>query len=516
MHTIKQLLVWAITLARHDALFVFAYTPMPRVVVVLLSLCWGRRQYPRRREGERLCDALVALGPSFIKLGQVLSVRPDFVGEAMASDLAALHDRLPAFSVTDELLASYFEQPVATLFASFDYAPIAAASIAQVHRAVTVRGDQVAVKLIRPGIRARFARDEKFLRRIATVLDRRGGRIIRKLHLTEVVDTWRKWTREETNMRLEAAAADLLRRNLAGEEKFRIPKIYWISSSQDALVLEWIDGVKITDTATLQRMGIDSEALLQRAIEVFFLQVFRDGFFHADIHPGNLLVTRDGTIVPVDFGIMGRLSKEMRYYLADMLAGFVERDYDRVARIHLRAGFVPPQTSVDEFALACRAIGEPLFGIDLDKASFAKMLLQIISITPQFHIEVQVQLLLLQKTMIQAEGLGRLIAPNCNVWRLVYPLASAWLRQNRRPDRLVREMMAARLSTLIQGLGEKWGEGVGEGLGEEIEARIGQAMSAVLHTPAPLAPSPRRADRGIQWAVVALLGVMVGFALANL
>ncbi|MCH9735707.1 MAG: 2-polyprenylphenol 6-hydroxylase, partial [Actinomycetia bacterium] len=402
---------WLQTLARHDALFVIKGRALPwwvRLLCAGLAIGWGRQTTPRRREGERLCAALVAMGASFIKLGQVLSVRPDFVGDAMADDLKLLLDRLPDFAVTPALLASYFDKPIAETFADFDWAPVASASIAQVHRATTLDGTPVAVKLLRPGIREQFARDEKVLRFFATKLDQRGNRIVRKLHLLDVVDTWRKWTLEETNLRYEAAAADLLRMNLAGEERFHIPEVYWMLATGDALVLEWIDGVKITDTETLIAWGIDPRQLLQRAIEVFFLQVFRDGFFHADIHPGNLFVTRDGTLVPIDFGIMGRLPVALRYQLAELLVGFVERDYDRVARVYVRAGFVPPGTSEEELAQACRAIGEPLFGVDLDKASFARLLLEVISLTRQFQIELQVQMLLLQKTMIQAEGLGHL------------------------------------------------------------------------------------------------------------
>src|SRR5215469_13369943 len=421
------------TLARHDALF-----PLEAIGLASLALLarpFRRRGAPSQRPGERLAAALHALGPSFIKLGQALSTRADLVGEEIAGDLSALQDRLPPFPGTDAraLIAHELEAPIEALYREFDDTPVAAASIAQVHYAVTSDGAEVAVKVLRPHIARAFAGDLELFRWLAALVER-AQPSLRRLKPLAVVETFAEAVRLEMDLRFEAAAASELRDNLRDDPDFRVPTVDWRRTSHQVLTLERVSGIAIDELEQLVAAGHDPRAILQKAADAFFKQVFRDGFFHADLHPGNLFVAADGAIVAVDFGIMGRIDRKTRFYLADMLMGFLSGDYRGVAQVHFDAGYVPHHHSVDAFTQACRSIGEPILGRPLHEISLARLLAQLFEVTEQFEMETQPQLLLLQKTMLVAEGVGRRLDPTVNMWALARPLIEQWVRENRGPE----------------------------------------------------------------------------------
>jgi ubiquinone biosynthesis protein len=421
----------ALTLARHDALFPLEGISGMAPILTLARLARRRSPVPMR-QGERLAAALQALGPSFIKLGQALSTRADLVGEDIASDLAALRDRLPPFPSAEAraTIAAELEAPVETLFQSFEDTPVAAASIAQVHLAITSEGRPVAVKVLRPGIKAAFARDIDLFLWIADLVERTQP-ALRRLKPTAVVNTFAETVWLEMDLRSEAAAASELRHNLKNDPDFRVPEMDWRRTGRQVMTSERVAGIPIDERERLIAAGHEPRKILEKAANAFFKQVFRDGFFHADLHPGNLFVAEDGAIVAVDFGIMGRLDRRTRFYLADMLLGFLTGDYRRVAEVHFDAGYVPQRQSLEAFAQACRSIGEPILERPLHEISLARLLAQLFEVTERFEMETQPQLLLLQKTMLVAEGVGRRLDPTVNMWTLARPLIEDWMRENR-------------------------------------------------------------------------------------
>ncbi len=430
-----------LTLARYDALFPLEQVAGLAFIVRLMRLI--RRRGAARaqlRPGERLAAALQALGPSFIKLGQGLSLRADLIGDTIASDLALLQDRLPPFpgAQARAVVESELGAPLETFFRLFDETAIAAASIAQVHLAVTSEGEEVAVKVLRPNIAAAFARDIELFDWLARLAERLEPRL-RRLKPRAIVATLAQSVRLEMDLRFEAAAASELRDNFAGDPTFRVPRVEWRRTARQVLTLERVSGIRVDDRAALAAAGHDVREIMRHAASAFFNQVFRDGFFHADLHPGNLFIDASGAIVAVDFGIMGRLDRKTRFYLADMLLAFLTGDYDRVAAVHFEAGYVPPHQSRAWFAQACRAIGEPILERPLHEISLGRLLAQLFQVTEQFEMETQPQLLLLQKTMVVAEGVGRLLEPGVNMWTLARPLIEDWMRANRGPEARVIE-----------------------------------------------------------------------------
>jgi len=394
----------------------------------LLHIGWVLALYRRRPAA-----ALQRLGPTYIKLGQTLSTRPDIVGAAAAADLAQLRDALPAFSTAQakKIIAEGLGAPVTQLFASFQEKPVAAASIAQVHLAVTAEGREVAVKVMRPGVREAFRRDLELLRWLAKWAARRPK--FRRLKPVEVVESFAETVVLELDLRFEAAAAVELRENLKRDEGFHVPEVEWNLTSERALTLERIHGTPIDKVELLRAAGHDLAKLQKILAESFFKQAFRDGFFHADLHPGNLFVQADGRIAVVDFGIMGRLEKSQRIYVAEILRGFLEGDYHRVAAVHLEAGYVPAHHSAEQFAQACRAIGQPILGRPLNEISVGKLLAQLFQVTERFDMETQPQLLLLQKTLVMVEGVGRMLDPSVNMWQMAEPLIEDWAREHLGP-----------------------------------------------------------------------------------
>ena len=426
------------TLARHDALFLVERFSGASVLLSFARLF--RHRNSTLRPGQRLALALQELGPSFIKLGQALSTRADLVGEDVAGDLTQLQDRLPPFPASEarRAIEADLEKPVAELYASFDDVPVAAASIAQVHFARTTEGREVAVKVLRPGIAAAMARDLDLFTWLAHLAER-WQPSMRRLKPVAVVETLAQSVRIEMDLRMEAAAAAELRENFAGDEFFRVPEVDWTRTARHVLTTERVGGIRVDDRAALTAAGFEPRDILSRAASAFFYQVFRDGFFHADMHPGNLFLAGDGAIVAIDFGIMGRLDRKTRFYLADMLTGFLNGEYRRVAEVHFAAGYVPADQSLELFTQALRAIGEPIFGKPLAEISLGRLLAQLFQTTEQFAMETQPQLLLLQKTMVLAEGLGRQLDPAVNMWLLARPLVEDWMRQNRGPEARLRD-----------------------------------------------------------------------------
>ena len=433
------------TLARYDALFLVE--PIAPIVRLLKPL--RRRPPGAARPGERLAAALQALGPSFIKLGQALSLRADLIGEEVATDLAMLQDRLAPFpgSEARAVVASELGRPLDEIFRSFDENALAAASIAQVHFAITAEGEEVAVKVLRPGIAAAFARDLDLFYWLAGLVEWLEPSL-RRLKPRAVVETLAQSVQLEMDLRFEAAGASELRENFAGDPSFRVPRIDWRRTARQVLTLERVSGIRVDDRAALLAAGHEPQAILEKAASAFFNQVFRDGFFHADLHPGNLFIDHDGAIVAVDFGIMGRLDRKTRFFLADMLMAFLSGDYERVAEVHFEAGYVPPHQSRAWFAQACRSIGEPILGQPMHEISLGRLLAQLFRVTEQFEMETQPQLLLLQKTMVVAEGVGRLLDPQVNMWMLSRPLIEEWMRENRGPEARIVDAAADALSVL--------------------------------------------------------------------
>ncbi len=450
--SLRRLIALARVLSRNDALWLA--NPLAarhlgvRLALGCLRLIWRpRRGTKGKSEGTRLADAFAELGPSFVKLGQALSVRPDLVGNEVAEDLSKLQDRLDPFpsEIAVRTIETEFETPIDTLFAEFDRKPVAAASIAQVHFAVTPQGHAVAVKVLRPGIEAELSRDVALFHRLARLAENMSP-TARRLRFVDVIDSFEEWVRIETDLRLEGAAAAELQENCGDEEGFRVPSVDWERTARRVLTTERIEGCRIDDFEALAAAGHEPDVILERSARIFFLQVFRDGFFHADMHPGNMFITPEGDICPVDFGIMGRVSREHRMFLADTLVGFLSRDYASVAEAHFRVGFVPLNQSRDLFTQTLRAIGEPLLDKPLAEISIARLLEHLFATTEKFDMQTQPELLLLQKTMLVAEGVGRKINPTINMWMLARPLIEDWIIANRGPE--------ARLANAVRETGE--------------------------------------------------------------
>jgi len=410
----------------------------------------------RRDAGSALAEALIRLGPGFIKFGQALSTRADLIGPSMAHSLSLLQDRLPAFSARQarELIESETGKPVSGLFRRFDEEAVAAASIAQVHYAELADGRRVAVKLLRPGIHRRMQADTTLFYALARILEWLAPNL-KRLKLVAAVDQFTQISEIELDLRLEAAAAGTLADNMAGDAGIHVPWVDLEHTSSSMLVVEWIEGIRIDDVEGLTAAGHDIAAITEAAARCFFNQVFRDGFFHADMHPGNIFVAADGTLVPIDFGIMGHLDFADRLFLARLLTAMLERDYDMVARLHADAGMLSDSVSLAQFAQSVRAVADPVMGKALGEVSLGTVLGQVFQLSTRFEISVQPQYNLLQKTMMMAEGVARQLNPGANMWMLAKPLASDWMSEQanlaKRFETLLEEALtlAARLPRIL-------------------------------------------------------------------
>jgi ubiquinone biosynthesis protein len=452
---IWRLLKWGRVLARHGALKGIERDPMtPPPVRRLARLARFGARVP---EVPTYGDAFQEIGPAAIKFGQALATRPDLVGEEAAHDLALLQDSLPPapFDKIKAAIEQGLGRPLDEVFASVDPAPVGAASIAQVHRAITTEGRLVAVKVLRPNIEEDFAAAIDTYEWAAAQVEAMGGEAAR-LRPRMVVATFRQWTNRELDLRQEAASASELRENLEAESGFFVPAIDWSRTARRVLTLEWIDGIKLTDRNALIEAGHDLKALAAILVRAFLRQAVVDGFFHADLHQGNLFALPDGRLAAIDFGIMGRVDRQARIWLAEILYGLLTGNYRRVAEIHFEAQYVPPHHSIEEFATALRAVGEPMRGMDAKDVSLGQMLDGLFKITRDFDMPTQPHLLLLQKTMVMEEGVAAALDPDINMWETAEPFLTEWVRSELGPeariaDEIVRTMRTfRRLPELIR------------------------------------------------------------------
>jgi ubiquinone biosynthesis protein len=408
--------------------------PLPAQTAIRLARLIER---PTSASAEhRLAKALTRLGPAYVKLGQFLATRPDVVGAAIARDLESLQDKMPPFpqAEAEAAVAASLDKPLNRAYASFGPA-VAAASIAQVHRA-EVETDEgrkpVAVKVLRPGVERRFRVDLEaftFAARHAEGISAEA----RRLRLIETVSTLRRSVAIEMDLRLEAAALSEMAENTKDDPDFRVPAVDWDRTARDVLTLEWIEGTPLHDRARLEAKGFDLKHLSRAVIQTFLRHALRDGFFHADMHPGNLFVDDDGQLIFVDFGIMGRLGPKERRFLAEILYGFITRNYHRTAEVHFEAGYVPPQHSVESFAQAIRAIGEPIHNRTAEEISMAKLLMLLFEVTGLFDMRTRPELLLLQKTMVVVEGVARTLDPKLDMWTVAEPVVREWMERHLGP-----------------------------------------------------------------------------------
>jgi ubiquinone biosynthesis protein len=447
----------ATILAWHGAGFVPEAITLPGPLRLLRDQREGDRAAQKRQsKGERFARAIRALGPSYIKLGQFLSTRPDVVGPHLADALGSLRDRLPPFPIEQAKaeIEAAFERSWGDIFAEFG-PPVAAASIAQVHRAAVRTPDgtrAVAVKILRPGIEKRFARDLDSFYFAARSAERFSPKS-RRLRPVAAVDTLAQSVVLELDLRLEAAAISEMAENIAkeGDTGFRVPRVDWARTSRRVLTLDWVGGIPLKDLAAIEAAGIDREALGLNVIRSFLRHAIRDGFFHADMHQGNLFVDPDdGAVVAVDFGIMGRIGEKERRFLAEILYGFITKNYRRIAEVHFEAGYVPPDQDVAAFAQALRSIGEPIMDRPAGEISMARLLTQLFEVTDLFQMRMRPELLLLQKTMVVVEGVARGLDPKINIWTAAEPVVRDWMAKQLGPAALLRDAAAG--ASLAAGL----------------------------------------------------------------
>lgn len=485
--------------------------PIGRLVLAVSSLI-ERRGLRGVDRGTRVSEALNRLGPSYVKLGQFLATRPDVVGAEMAKDLEALQDRLQSFPLAEarSSIERALQRPIEDAFVEI-HEPVAAASIAQVHKAVVRDRDglarTVAVKVLRPGVEARFRRDLDSYYLAARLIERFIP-ASRRLRPVAVVDTLARSVRLEMDLRLEAAALSELAENTARDPGFRVPSVDWERTSKSVLTLEWVDGVKVSDLAGIRAAGHDLVALSRIVIQSFLRHAMRDGFFHADMHQGNLFVDPDGDLVAVDFGIMGRLNPAERRFLAEILYGFIRRDYLRTSQVHFEAGYVPPEQEVEVFAQALRAIGEPLRDRPAREISMAHLLNQLFEYTEVFDMKTQPRLIMLQKTMVVVEGVARTLDPDLDIWTTSEPVVREWIERNLGPAAKLGEAAssvgaAGGLLMALPRLAER-AEAISAGFSDM--ARNGLRLDD--HTVQAIADARARSDRLPLWIGAAALVVI--------
>ncbi len=410
-----------------------------RFLIYLAPWNWLPRQRPPR--AVRIRRTLEQLGPIFVKFGQILSTRRDLLPDDIADELAHLQDRVPPFpgDQARALIERALGQPVAELFAEFDTTPLASASIAQVHAARLHDGREVVVKVVRPDIQRVIRRDLALMYYLAGLASR-YWRDARRLRPVEIVREFEKTLWDELDLQREAGNASQLRRNFLGSDMLYVPEVYWPLCRREVMVMERIHGTPISNVRDLRERGIDLRLLAERGVEIFFTQVFRHNFFHADMHPGNIFVSPEGQYLAVDFGIMGSLSPEDQRYLAENFLAFFRRDYHRVAELHVESGWVPPGTRADEFESAIRTVCEPIFERPLKEISFGHLLVRLFQTARRFDMEVQPQLVLLEKTLLNIEGLGRQLYPDLDLWQTAKPFLERWMSEQVGPRAFLRNL----------------------------------------------------------------------------
>ncbi len=441
-------------MAREGVLSAFPSDELPRPLSFFHRVAgWiAKKKSKNTGRSENLSRAMNKLGPSYIKLGQFLATRPDLVGAEVAKDLSSLQDHVETFPYEQAVaqIEGSLGRKIDDLFVEFG-PPIAAASMAQVHPAIVRHSDgslqKVAVKVIRPGVRRRFAKDLEGFYLVADIQERYVP-ATRRLKPISVIDTLAQTTKIEMDLRLEAAALSEIAENTANDKGFRVPIVDWERTGRDVLTMEWIDGIKMSDIEGLKAAGFDMNGLAVTLMQSFLKHTLRDGFFHADMHPGNLFVDKDGCIVAVDLGITGRLGKQEKRFLAEILYGFITRDYHRVANVHFEAGYVPPHHDIESFAQANRAIGEPIHGQSAETISMAKLLTLLFEVTELFDMQTRPELLLLQKTMVVVEGVARTLNPHFNMWKAAEPVVKEWITKNMGPIGMAKDLTEGAQSLL--------------------------------------------------------------------
>ncbi len=447
-------IAWVFCKYRLDTYLPIAELPAPLKLFFLFAP-WHFFPKGKHSRGDRLRLALEELGPVFVKFGQILSTRRDLLPDDMAESLRRLQDNVPPFSsdTARTIIETSLGQPVDVLFAEFSRDPMASASVAQVHAATMPDGREVVVKVVRPGIERVIHQDLSLMFVMARLLEKYWSEG-RRLHPVQVVEDYQVTIYDELDLQREGANASQLRRNFEGSPLIYIPTIDWDYTARRVLVMERISGIPVADIATLKAAGVDMKVLAEKGVEIFFTQVFRDSFFHADMHPGNIFVDAsdpaDPRYIAIDFGIVGTLSPDDLSYLARNLLAFFRRDYRQVAELHIQSGWVPPETRVNEFEAAIRTVCEPIFERPLKDISFGHFLLRLFQTARRFNMEVQPQLVLLQKTLLNVEGLGRQLYPDLDLWSTAQPYLENWMRQRIGPAGLLRTLQSRLPSWLEQ------------------------------------------------------------------
>jgi ubiquinone biosynthesis protein len=467
------------------------------------------------KSGPRLSRALTRLGPAYLKLGQFLATRPDVVGVVLARDLESLQDRLPPFSQSEAetVIASSLERPITQAFASLG-PPVAAASIAQVHRGEIERGGvriPVAVKVLRPNVASRFRRDLADFFYVAHKAETYSAEA-RRLRLVEVINTMSRSVAMEMDLRLEAAALSEMAENTRDDPDFRVPAVDWDRTTHNVLTMEWIDGIALNDHDRLARAQVDLVDLGRKVIQSFLRHALRDGFFHADMHPGNLFLDKQGRLVAVDFGIMGRLGMKERRFLAEILLGFITRDYRRVAEVHFEAGYVPGHHSVENFAQAIRAIGEPIHNRTAEEISMARLLTLLLEVTGLFDMQTRPELILLQKTMVVVEGVARSFDPKLDMWKTADPVVREWIERNLGPIGRIQGAMsgAGEIGRVLSGLPAIVSRSVA--VLEQLEAMTREGLTLSEDTVANMGVAESRWRTIAHWIIaVAIIGLLLKF-----
>ena len=437
-------------IAKSDILKIASKFKKPPLAVTILfqilSISFEKREQNNLIEddGERLSRSLESMGTTFIKLGQFLATRPDIIGEELSLKLEKLQDRLPPFSIHEAKEIIKEDLGVDAFNSIIDLSePVAAASIAQVHKAkINDNGTikDVAIKILRPNIKKIFNEEIDAMMLFAFIIESFVKKT-KRLKLVEVVFLLKEITNLEMDLRFEAAAANEYAENTKNDAGFKVPEIYWNFTSENVMTLDWIDGISIREAEELKKRNLDTNKIAEDIIQHFLRHAVRDGFFHADMHQGNIFVDNSGQIVPIDFGIMGRLDKLSKRFLAEILFGFIQRDYRKVAEVHLVAGLVPKEVPIDDLAQALRSIGEPIFGQEVKDISGGKLLKQLFDVTEKFNMQTQPQLLMLQKTMVVVEGVARRLNPETNIWETSRPVLEKWLKETKDPIKTLNETL---------------------------------------------------------------------------
>ena len=435
-------------IARSDVLKIASKFKKPPLVVTILfqilSISFEKKEKDNLVEddGERLSKSLESMGTTFIKLGQFLATRPDIIGDELSLKLEKLQDRLPPFSIHEAKEIIKNDLGIDTFNSIIDLSePVAAASIAQVHKAkINDNGTikDVAIKILRPDIKKIFNEEIDAIMLFAFMIESLVKKT-KRLKLIEVVFLLKEITNLEMDLRFEAAAANEYGENTKNDSGFKVPEIYWNFTSENVMTLDWIDGISIRETEELKKRDLDTNKIAEDIIQHFLRHAVRDGFFHADMHQGNIFIDENGLIVPIDFGIMGRLDKISKRFLAEILFGFIQRDYRKVAEVHLAAGLVPKEVPIDDLSQALRSIGEPIFGQTVKDISGGKLLKQLFDVTEKFNMQTQPQLLMLQKTMVVVEGVARKLNPDTNIWTTSKPVLESWLKETKDPMTTINE-----------------------------------------------------------------------------